>query len=100
VSQFTPKVIRKRFHLAGETVDAIRAVSNPLREARDAFVQETTARIAEMDAEIKAIEAPLYDLEQERAACARAVRDEDGKSRMGDKEEHCTPAELAKARKV
>lgn len=61
--------------------DQIVAVSTPLREMRDAYVQSEEAKIAtaraEMDAEIATAEDGLFDINQE---IGRLVRFLDGKT--------------------
>ena len=51
----------------------ITEVSEPLRKARDAYVQQTSARIAEFDNAIKEAETGLYELDNERAHVARQL---------------------------
>ena len=71
---YTKEAMRARFQELDTQVDAIKSVAGPLREERDRIVQEQDRRAAELNAEIKASEEGLYDLEMERAALARAVR--------------------------
>lgn len=96
--RFTPKEMRKRFHLATVEAEAIRAKSAPLRAERDAILAETQPRLRALEKQIKAIEATLGEIETERGTIAKALREEDGKSRLGKPEEYCTAEELAKAR--
>lgn len=51
----------------------ITEISEPLRKARDAYVQQSSARIAEFDNAIKDAETGLYDLDNERAHVARQL---------------------------
>lgn len=97
--RFTPKEMRRRFHLASAEAEAIRAKSAPLRAARDALVKETEPKIRALNEQIKEVEKSLYDLDVERATIAKALREEDGKSRLGTSEDFCSPEELAEARK-
>ena len=70
---YTKEAMRARFDELNAQVEAIKAVAGPLREKRDEIVQ-TQAKIAdELNAEIKAKEEGLFDLEMERAMLARAV---------------------------
>lgn len=99
MNKLTPSGMRKRFHLASIQVDAIRAKSSPIRAERDALARETDARLKALNDQIKAIEAPLYDLDMERGMCARALAGGNGASRMGVAAEHCTAEEIEAARK-
>ena len=65
--------LRKQFGKLTKQHDAIRAKSTPLRESYDAMVQANRAREDKAAAEIKKAEDGLYEIEQERAAIARAL---------------------------
>jgi hypothetical protein len=75
---------RLRFWELDARRNAILAVSAPLRAARDAQAEDLTPRQRkEMDAQIKAAEVGLYEIEVERGELTRALRDPDGKTRLG-----------------
>jgi len=75
---FDPDALRARFRELTEKSQAIRAVSVPLRERRDAMVADHEAKMAPLQREIREIEAPLFDVEQERAMIARALNGKTG----------------------
>lgn len=76
----TPEQMRARFHELGNQREKILAESTPLRQVRDAIVREVEPRIKELERQFKKIEEPLFDLDMERAALARAL-----KGKTGDK---------------
>lgn len=65
--------LRARWDELTEIWKTTRALADPRRAERDAYVRESDAKIKAMDAEIRAIEAPLFDLENERARIARQL---------------------------
>ncbi len=69
----TPEALRTAFHDLCDQRDAIRAVSTPMREARDAFVQDARAQEDAMNAAIREAEAGLFDIEMQIGAAARAL---------------------------
>lgn len=76
----TNDLLRQRFQELLQQRDAITAQSMPLREQRDAIMAK--ARAAELkaqplDDQIKDLEGPLYDLNNEIARLSRAL---DGKT--------------------
>lgn len=85
--QFTEQAMRARFWEATAEADAIKAVSGKLREERDAEAAKdapSTSRMADLAARIKAAENPegqpsLFELENERAGLARALKGKTGK---------------------
>lgn len=76
--QFTEDGMRARFHALTAEREKILAKSGPLRAERDAFVQETRPKEQAMNAAIKKAEAGLFDIDQERAALARALKGKTG----------------------
>lgn len=74
----TLEEMRARFHGLGQQREAIHAQSMPLRERRDAISQAADRQVRALNEEIKALEAPLFDLDQERAALARALKGQTG----------------------
>ena len=64
---------RALFHSLGAERDAILAVATPLRNARDAFVQNAQQQITDMNAEIAAAETGLFEIDQKRARIARML---------------------------
>ena len=72
--------MRKRFHELGAKREEILARTTPLREKRDALVQEYAPRVRELEKEIRKVETEggLFDLDQERAALARALKGKTG----------------------
>lgn len=71
--EFDPDTLRARFAELGATRDAILAVSAPLREARDACVNEARATETTLNAGIAEVEDGLFAIDQERAMIARAL---------------------------
>lgn len=69
----TRDALRARFNELGMDRAAILATSTPLREQRDKLVRDVTTQAATLEAQVKTIEAPLFDLDQERAMLARAL---------------------------
>lgn len=65
--------VRARFDELTAKKEAIHAVAEPLRAARDQFVSEASATEAEMNAKIREAEAGLFELDQERAMLARQL---------------------------
>jgi uncharacterized protein (DUF3084 family) len=76
-----PDKMRARFHALGKKREAIRAKADPIREKRDKLAQKHEREIAKANAEVKAAEKGLFDIEQERAMLARAL-----KGQMGEPE--------------
>lgn len=77
-SPFSEDAMRARFHDLTARAEAIRAVSTPLREARDTKVNAAREAENAMNAEIKAAEAGLFEIDNERAALARALKGQTG----------------------
>jgi len=77
MSKLSREKMRQRFHEACAERDAIRAIRQPLRDAYDAKSQELAKMEREvlgpMREELRRIEAPLSDLDQEIGLCARAL---------------------------
>lgn len=78
---FSPETVRARFHeLTGEH-DQIAAQLDPLRAELDSIVAGTAdlslaaarTREAELRQQIRVWQEALFPIEQERAACARAL---------------------------
>lgn len=70
---FDPDSMRKRFHDLGTKRDEILAKSAGARAKRDEFVASTQAEAQRMSDDVKAAEAGLFEIEQERAFIARAL---------------------------
>lgn len=75
---FTPDAMRRRFHELGAKRDAILSGSVPLRERRDALISEHTAAVKTLEAQIKAAEAGLFELDMERGLISRALNGQTG----------------------
>ena len=75
---FDPDNMRRRFHELGAKRDEILAKSTPLREKRDAVLAEMEASVKALSAEIKAAEAGLFEIDQERGAITRALKGKTG----------------------
>jgi hypothetical protein len=74
MADFTkPDELRQRFAELTEQRSQILALSTPKRAARDKVVADAALAAAPLDAEIKRIEAELFDLDQEAALIARAL---------------------------
>jgi hypothetical protein len=73
MTDFTPDALRARFAALTEQREAVTAASEPLRARRDAIAAQATADLAALDVEIRAAEAGLFELDQERAMIARAL---------------------------
>lgn len=72
----TNDLLRRRFAEASAERDAILARSEPLREQRDAIIAKAMAAAAKADpvtAQIKEVEAPLFELHNEIARISRAL---------------------------
>ena len=77
---FSPENLRKRFAELTDKAAGIRKVSDPLRAKRDAHVQKAREGEDKMNADIKAAEKGLFEIEQERGMIVRAL---DGKTSAG-----------------
>lgn len=74
--QFSHDSMRQRFHAAGAEKDAILSQSVPLRAQEDqirAQIDVLKGQLAGVVAQRKAVEAPVFDLDQERATLARSL---------------------------
>jgi uncharacterized coiled-coil DUF342 family protein len=78
--QFHPDNMRARFHELGRKRAAILARTMPLREQRDAIVQEADAKAKALATQFLAIEKDegLYDIDMERGMLARALNGKTG----------------------
>lgn len=73
--------MQAKFHALGREREAVLAKSAGLREKREALravVADMERKMAPMTAEIKAIEAPLFEIDMERGALARALNGKTG----------------------
>lgn len=70
---FDNDAMRKRFHDLGRQRDTIMGSLAPLIQKRDEAIAAHEAVMRPIEAEIKAVRAPLYDIDQERALIARAL---------------------------
>lgn len=70
--------MRARFHALCDQRDACRKEAQPFRDAYDAKRQEIVAKekaeLSPIISKLKEIEAPLFDLDQEIAIIARALK--------------------------
>lgn len=73
MTDFAPEALRARFAALTAQRATVAAVSEPLRTRRDAIAARATADLAAIDVEIRAAEAGLFELDQERAMIARAL---------------------------
>jgi hypothetical protein len=64
---------RARFWELTAAAEAIRAKSEPLRKARDAFISEAKAKDRDLVAKIRAAETELFDIEAERTFLAKGL---------------------------
>jgi uncharacterized coiled-coil DUF342 family protein len=67
-----------RFHELKAQRDSIRDKAAPLRAERDKIEAEMRARLAKIDEEIRAIEAPLTPVKEEMAFLCRALNGKTG----------------------
>lgn len=71
---FDPDSMRKRFSELGAKREAILAECTGIEAQRDKLIADHAAAVKPLEARLKAIKAPLYDLDQERAVIARALK--------------------------
>jgi uncharacterized coiled-coil DUF342 family protein len=74
----TPDKMRERFHELRRHREAILAKSAPLREKRDAIVNEARERETKLNDQIVKAEATLFEIDQEAAMIARALGGQTG----------------------
>lgn len=77
------ETMRQRFHAAGAEKDAILSQSAPLRAQEDqirAQIDVLKGQLAGVVTQRKAVEAPVFELDQERASIARALGGKTGAS--------------------
>jgi hypothetical protein len=72
-AKFTPEALAARQQELKAEISKITAITGPKREARDKFAQEAGAKCAAMNAELKALEAPIAELRREEAIIAKAL---------------------------
>lgn len=76
MTTFNPDEMRQRFHALGRQRQEIIARAAPVREryeVKAAAIEAAKTEARPLLDELKAIEAPLYDIEQERATISRAL---------------------------
>lgn len=73
IFDMTDDEARALFHSLGAEREAILAVATPMREARDAFVQNADQQRRDMDAEIAVAETGLFEIDQKRGRIARML---------------------------
>jgi uncharacterized coiled-coil DUF342 family protein len=78
---FDPDKMRARFHELGKKRETIRGKADPIREKRDKLAQKHEREIAKANAEVRAAEKGLFEIDTERAMLARAL-----KGQMGEPE--------------
>ena len=96
----TEAALRARFIEACAERDAIRAAAAPIRAERDLLQNDVDVVVAQQNVladQFKAIEVPLYDLDNEIAAISRALRGKTGDPNAAP--EQAVAPELAKAAK-
>jgi len=74
----TKELLRARFSEVKAEIEAIQGRAAPMRATRDALVNKYRAEIRTLDSEIKEVEAPLFDLQQELAMIARSLKGKTG----------------------
>jgi uncharacterized coiled-coil DUF342 family protein len=67
-----------RFHELKAQRDSIRDQSAPLRAERDRIEADMRARLAKLDEDIRAVEAPLAPVKEEMAFLCRALNGKTG----------------------
>lgn len=72
--------MRKRFHYLRAEVDRIEAEARPMREARDELANRLTGEIAELEAQYKAVEQPLFDMKMEMGDLVRLLKGDTGEA--------------------
>lgn len=87
-SMFTAEGMRARFNELTAEHDRLIAELEPLQEKRDAYVNETAAKVKEMDAEIRKLRDPLFEVDQERGLLVKALS-----GKTGDPHEKSSDAE-------
>lgn len=75
---FDPDTMRKRFAELGEKRASILAECEGLEAQRDKLIADHTAAVRPLEARLKEFKAPLFDLDQERATIARALKGKAG----------------------
>lgn len=78
---FDPETMRKRFHELGRQRDEVLAKAKPIRDRYDAMRAEECAlrdRMKPLIDEMKAAEAPLFDIDRERGIIAKALNGKTG----------------------
>lgn len=77
-------IARAKFHELCAERDAILSVTAPKREARDKQVAKARAAEEKLNAELREIEAPLFDINREIGKLSRLLKDENGVSRTAE----------------
>lgn len=75
---FDTATMQARFHELGRKRDEIMAQVEPLSQKRDALVAEHDAAMRPLTEQIKAASSGLFEIDQERANIARALRGKTG----------------------
>ncbi len=81
---FDETALRARFWDLTATANAVRDRAAPLRAAYDAASAKADAELKAMRAAVREAEAGLADVENERAALARALKGKTGAGPGGD----------------
>jgi SMC interacting uncharacterized protein involved in chromosome segregation len=76
--KFDREEARKRFHELGRERERVHALLAPIQAERSALQASIRDRELELNAQVKALKAPLFELDQERAAIARALGGQTG----------------------
>jgi len=77
----TPPDLRTRFHALGKQREEIIAKAAPLQAQFDALrvkQDEIAGQLTPISDQLRAIKSPLYDIDVERAAIARALNGKTG----------------------
>lgn len=78
-----PEEMRARFHELTQQATAIQAKVKPLRVQHEAILRAHEQTVRPLERQIKALEAPLHEIDMERAALARALKGKTGEPTKG-----------------
>lgn len=76
---FSPRTLRIRFHELARQIKAIEETTAPIRARRDELVQSVMPQVRALEAEYLEKEEGLFDMKQELATIARALKGQTGK---------------------
>lgn len=72
-AKFTKDTIAERRDEVVAEIEAIEQVTLAKREARDKLINDHEKTVAELNAELRELEKPLFDLKNEHATLSRAL---------------------------